>query len=309
MSKNKLIIAGGSGFIGLEFVRYLAQSEAEKWDVMILSRSKPNCDPAHARWIQWDGHSDGDWMNQFSDATHVLNLAGKSIDCRKTPERRKQILRSRVDSTNAIGRALDGLEHLPKVWVQMSAAGIYGDQTKEVCTESSTLATGFLPDVVKAWEAAFDESCPDSVRRVLLRTNVVLGKSGGAYPILRRVAGFGLGGRLGSGEQGLSWIHIEDMNRVIFGALTNQSRNGIYNVAAPNPVSYIDFMRALRKVIKQPIALPGPAWGVRLLAATVLDTDPELILNGLFCVPERLLDEGFEFKFAEIESAFTELNA
>jgi len=309
MTKYKLIIAGGSGFVGLSFVKHLATTNPDQWQVTILSRSKPNCDPDHADWVQWDGRSLGDWAGCLTDATHILNLAGRTVDCRKTPDRCDEILRSRVESTAILGVALKDLNHTPDVWVQMSTAGIYGDPPTVICDEDTTLGYGLAPTVGKAWEASFCEHCPADSRKVILRTSFVIGRSGGAFPTLRRVAALGLGGRIGTGRQGLSWIHIIDMNRIIEDALTNQARQGTYIATAPNPVSYVEFMRSLRKALGQPIALPGPAWGLKLLTATVMDTDPDLILYGRYCVPKRLIDEGFGFKFAEIDAAMRNLTS
>jgi len=309
MTKNKLIIAGGSGFLGLSFAQYLADNASEQWQVTILSRSKPNCDPNHAQWIQWDGRTLGHWTECLQDATHILNLAGRSVDCRKTPDRCDEILRSRVESTAILGQALKELNCTPQVWVQMSTAHIYGDPPTAICDEFSSFGYGLAPAVGKAWEETYHDHCPPNSRKVILRTSFVIGKSGGAYPTLRRVAALGLGGRMGTGTQGLSWLHIDDMNRIFEDALTNESRTGPYIATAPNPVSYIEFMRALRKAIKQPIALPGSVWGLKLLAATVMDTDPDLILYGRYCIPKRLLDEGFAFKFAQIDAAFADLTS
>jgi uncharacterized protein len=307
MSKNKLIIAGGSGFLGLSFAKHLASKSADTWQVTILSRSKPDCDSSTAQWIRWDGRTLGDWTEHIRDATHILNLAGRSVDCRKTPDRCDEILRSRVESTAVLGQALKELDSTPKVWVQMSTAHIYGDPPSVLCVENTPFGYGLAPTVGKAWEATYHEHCPEYIRKVVLRTSFVIGKSGGAFPTLRRVAALGLGGRIGSGKQGLSWLHIDDMNLIFQDALTNESRTGTYIATAPNPVSYIEFMRALRKAIKQPIALPGPTWGLKLMTATLMDTDPDLILYGRYCIPERLMDEGFEFKFAHIADAFADL--
>ena len=307
--KPKLIIAGGSGFLGLGFAKYLAAKAPDQWQVIILSRSKPQCDPEHAQWVQWDGRTDGDWTNHLCGATHILNLAGRSVDCRKTPDRCDEILRSRVESTAAIGRALNDLQCRPKAWVQMSTAHIYGDPPSAICTEASEFGYGLAPTVGKAWEASFHEHCPEGIRKVILRTSFVIGKDGGAFPTLKRVAALGLGGRMGIGTQGLSWIHIDDMNRIFEDALTNTTREGAYIATAPNPVSYVDFMRSLRKAIRQPIALPGSVWGLKLLTATVMDTDPDLILYGRYCIPQRLMKEGFVFSFSDIDSAMRDLAA
>lgn len=239
----------------------------------------------------------------------LVNLCGRTVDCRKTPDHCDEILRSRVESTRVLGEAMAALvpEQRPDVWVQMSTGHIYGDPPLVVCDEDSALGYGLAPTVGKAWEAAFDESCPEGVRRVVLRTSFVLGKRGGAFPMLKRLARLGLGGRVGSGTQGVSWIHERDMDRLFEQALTDGSMQGMYLATAPEPVGYAEFMRSLRRVVGMPIGLPGPAWGVRLAAATVLRTDPELVLYGRRLVSKRLEEEGFEFEYGGLEGALREL--
>jgi len=189
----------------------------------------------------------------------------------------------------------------------MSTAHIYGDPPAAVCDESSSFGYGLAPTVGKAWEEAFERACPENTRPVVLRTSFVLGPRGGAFPTLRRVARLGLGGRVGTGTQGISWIHERDMCRVFEDALTNAAREGVYIATGPEPASYSDFMRGLRKRQGQPIALPGPELGLRLMCATVLDTDPELVLYGRYCVPKRLLDEGFEFEYSTLDQVLDAL--
>lgn len=308
MPKNKLIIAGGSGFLGLNFTKHLAMNAPNQWDVIILSRSQPNCDPKHAQWVQWDGRTLGEWTERLIGATHILNLAGRSIDCRKTPDRWRQIIDSRVDTTNLIGEALRQIDHAPECWVQMSAIGIYGTESNNICTEESEHGADQLAQVVQLWEATFETSCPLSTRAVTLRSGVVLGRDSGAFPVLHRLARFGLGGKAGSGKQGISWIHIHDICRLIENAF-NTHRTGVYNACTDDPKSNADFMRALRKAINQPIGLPAPGLGIRILCSIVLDTDASLALKGAYCSPKRLIDEGFEFKFAEIDSAMHDLTS
>lgn len=305
--RNKLVIAGGSGYLGTAFARYLDKRSPTDWEIVILSRSRPEGVPSSIRHVSWDGRTVSDWSDELRDCTHLLNLAGRSVDCRKTPARCDEILRSRVESTLAIGSALKDSGNSPKVWVQMSTAHIYGDPPSAVCDESSGTGYGLAPTVGRAWESAFEQSCPDGTRSVTLRTSFVLGPDGGAFPTLRRVARLGLGGRVGSGTQGISWIHEHDMCRVFEDALMKPERSGVYIATAPEPVSYLEFMRALRTRLGQPIALPGPEWGLRLLCATVLDTDPELVLYGRYCIPKRLLDEGFEFEYSTLDQVMDAL--
>lgn len=304
-----LVIAGGSGYLGGTFARHLLAQSDRAWEIIILSRSEPDFvhDSPSIRHVRWDGRSLGDWVDALEGCTHVLNLAGRSVDCRKTAARCDEILRSRVESTLALGLGFDQLGHRPSVWVQMSTAHIYGDPPSVVCDESSPFGYGLAPTVGRAWEEAFGRACPGDTRAVVLRTSFVLGRNGGAFPTLRRIAGLGLGGRVGCGTQGISWIHEHDMNRIFEDALTNETRSGAYIATAPHPVSYMEFMRALRKAIRQPIALPGPSWGLRLACATVMDTDPELVLYGRYCVPTRLVEEGFVFEFPTIVESLADL--
>lgn len=206
-----------------------------------------------------------------------------------------------------LGQGFDAIGHEPRVWVQMSTAHIYGDPPSAVCEESSSFGYGLAPTVGRAWEAAFAKACPDSTRGVVLRTSFVLGRDGGAFPTLRRVAKLGLGGRVGPGTQGISWIHEHDMCRIFEDALTNDARSGVYIATAPEPVSYLEFMRALRKRLRQPLALPGSEIGLRLVCAAVLDTDPELVLYGRYCIPKRLQAEGFKFRYGSLDEVLTAL--
>ncbi|HCT46461.1 MAG: epimerase [Phycisphaerae bacterium] len=308
-ARKKLVIAGGSGYLGTTFAQHLLEQPEADWEIVILSRSEPRLAQSSDRisFESWDGRSLGDWTRVLHNCTHVLNLAGRSVDCRKTPARCDEILRSRVESTRVLGEAFAQIDHQPLVWVQMSTAHIYGDPPSVVCDESSPFGYGLAPTVGQAWEAAFAKACPDSTRGVVLRTSFVLGREGGAFPTLRRVARLGLGGRVGSGTQGISWIHEHDMNRIFEDALTNDTRSGVYIATAPEPVSYMQFMRALRKRLGQPIALPGPEIGLRLMCATVLDTDPDLVLYGRYCMPRRLQDEGFKFRYGTLDEVLEAL--
>lgn len=261
----------------------------------------------YGRWVHWDGQAVGDWAHEMEGAVAVVNLAGRTVDCRKTPDRCDEILRSRVDSVNAIGQALQQCGNPPQVWVQAATAHIYGDPPNAICDESAQFGYGLAPFVGQRWEAALQAACPSAMRSVVLRTSFVLGNSGGAFPVLRRLARFGLGGKIGSGKQWISWLHIDDMVRIIMRAIDESTMAGVYNVTAPKAATNSAFMRNLRQAIGMPIGLPSPGWVVRLGAATLLDTDPELPLYGRHVVPKRLLDEGFEFKYPELESALHDL--
>jgi uncharacterized protein len=307
---KRIVIAGGSGFVGTSLAQHLTQSG---YEVTILSRSKPKQTQFNSllKWQSWDARTVGDWANCLDGADAVINLVGRSVNCIKTPKNQDLILRSRVESTLALGQTMRTIKNPPAVWVQMSTAHWYGDPPLVVCTESSPIGYGFAPNIAVAWEDAFQRSKLPEQRGVILRTSFVLGRDRGAgnsaLGTLSLLARFGLGGKVASGSQGLSWIHERDLNRLFEFALCNSQTHGIYIASAPNPVSQSDFMRALRSVLHIPIGLPAAEWMVRFGARWILRTDPELALYGRYVVSERLEKEGFTFEFPNIESALREL--
>lgn len=298
-----VVIAGGSGFLGANLAQFL---HGKGLDVVVLSR-KPPCQTPTCRMVQWDARSVGDWSQCLEGASGLVNLTGRTVDCIKTPDHCDEILRSRVESTLVLGQALKSIQQPPPVWVQMSTAHIYGDPPEVVCDEEAPFGCGLAPKVGKAWEEALLQSLLPGMREVRLRTSFVLGKNGGALKKLALLARLGFGGQVGHGRQGMSWIHALDMNRLTWRALTLGSMQGPYIISAPNPVSNKVFMRALRKAVGMPIGLPAAEWMVRIAAPLILRTDPELALYGRYCVSRRLQDEGYEFKFSNIDAALANL--
>lgn len=317
--RRRIVIAGGSGFIGLSLAERLACAGD---DVVVLSRgaapSERRTPIGCARRVPWTGRRGGSrepWWEEVDRAAAIVNLAGRSVNCVKSPDRRDEILRSRVESTLALGEAVRAATHPPPVWVQMSTAHIYGDPPEVICDESSPTGYGLAPDVARAWEAAVERAAPADVRRVLLRTGFVLGRDrgagAGALETLGLIARLGLGGAVGSGHQGMSWIHEVDFNRIVERALEEDSMRGVYVVSAPNPLEQRVFMRELRRraggLGRLGIGLPAFGWMVRLAAPILLRTDPELALYGRFVMPRRLVQEGFEFRFPHLPTALDEL--
>ncbi len=299
---GRVVIAGGSGFIGSSLTAHLLATGRE---VVVLSRS--GAAPPGARGVRWDARTPGEWKRELNHAAALVNLVGRTVDCIKTPDHCDEILRSRVEATRILGQAVRTIDHPPPVWVQMSTAHIVGDPPDIICDEDSPPGLGLAPAVGKAWESAFDEARPPHIRGVVLRTSFVLGRRGGALTRLKKLAGLGLGGRIGHGRQGISWIHERDMNRLFERAITDDSFRGVYLATAPNPVSNAAFMRTLRRAIGMPLGLPAPAFMVRLGAPLLLRTDPELAIYGRYCVSKRLKEDGFEFEFPELEGAMREL--
>ena len=300
--QGKVVIAGGSGFLGSSLAHHL---HAKGCEVVVLSRRSSG--PPPARFAQWDARNLADWHPELDNASALVNLTGRTVDCIKTPAHKEEILRSRVDSTTVLGRALRAIDNPPPVWVQMSTAHIYGDPPSAICDESSPIGEGFAPTVGTAWEAAFNDAIPDNIRPVILRPTFVLGRRGGALSRLRKLARLGLGGKIGHGKQGISWIHEADMNRIFERAIADHTMRGTYIATAPNPVSNAQFMRTLRKAIGMPVGLPAPAFMVKIGAPLLLRTDPELAIFGRYCVSKRLKDEGFEFTFPALDGAISNL--
>ncbi|MDF1744052.1 MAG: NAD-dependent epimerase/dehydratase family protein [Gimesia sp.] len=200
---NRIVIAGGTGFLGLSLARHLTESGNE---VVLLSRHR-SAEDSRWRHVTWDARSTEDWVRELEGATALVNLAGRTVDCIKTPDHCDEILRSRVEATKVLGRAVREVSSPPPVWVQMSTAHRYGDPPDCVCDEDSAFGYGLAPFVAQEWEAAYARAVLPEMRQVILRTSFVMGRDGGALQRLVKLVRWGLGGTVGSGRQGMSWIH------------------------------------------------------------------------------------------------------
>jgi uncharacterized protein (TIGR01777 family) len=306
-SHGPIVIAGGSGFLGISLATHLAASEKS---IVILSRRPPK-PTGPWKHVGWDARTLGEWRRELNGASGLVNLVGRSVDCIKTPDHQDEILRSRVEATRVLGLAVRSVDSPPPVWVQMSTAHIYGDPPHVVCTEESPFGYGLAPFVARAWEEEFRASALPAQRQGILRTSFVIGRDrgagGGALARLRLLVKLGLGGRVTSGTQGMSWIHETDMNRLFERGLVEAAMHGPYIASSPNPVSQEEFMHHLRRAVGIPIGLPASSWMVRVGAPLFLRTDPELALFGRYIIPERLQAERFEFKFPRLEDALNDL--
>ena len=307
-NKKSVVIAGGSGFLGCSLAFHLLDIGCK---VTIVSRNPPK-PVGDWEFVKWDARSLTGWESVLDGADAVVNLTGRTVDCIKTPDHCDEILRSRVESTRAIGKAIRKVNNPPPVWVQMSTAHIYGDPPSLVCSEDSPFGYGLAPDVAQAWEAQFRQSVLPTQRSVVLRTSFVVGQDrgagGGALARLRFVTRLGLGGRIGKGQQGMSWIHEKDMNRIFERGIFDSSMQGVYIATAPNPESQADFMRHLRKALRFPFGLPATEMMTRWGARWIMKTDPELALYGRYVIPKRLTESGFAFEFPELGAALKDLN-
>lgn len=302
MSERRIVLAGGSGFLG----RALADEFARAgYEVIVLTRRlRPG--PSSARQVLWDGRSVGAWARELEGAEAVFNLAGRNVECRHTPKHRREIVESRVLSVEAIGRAILACDVPPKVLVQAGSLAIYGDAGRRICDEGSPAGRGFPAEVCLRWERAFDSFNLPATRKVLLRTGFVLGRDGGALPMLARLARFYLGGTIGGGHQYVSWIHVRDFCRLALWCVERGEALGVFNATGPCPVTNAEFMCELRCALKRPWSPRVPVWLVRL-GAFILRTDPELALEGRRCLPERLVENNFKFMYTNLESALADL--
>lgn len=294
---KKIIIPGGSGFLGQHLANYFAKNGFE---IVILSRSeKPSQGNIHYK--KWDGKTLGDWAMSFENAFAVINMAGRSVDCRYNEQNKADILNSRINSTKIIGEAIKRCENPPEIWLNSSTGTIYRHSEDMEMTEAKgEIGEGFSVSVAKAWERTFNEIELPKIRKVIMRTSIVIGKNGGAMQPLVNLTKVGLGGFQGSGKQFVSWLQVEDFCRITEYLMRNKNASGVYNLVSPKPVQNRFFMQTLRKVLGVPIGLPAMKWMIKI-GAFFMKTEPELVLKSRRLVPERLLSEGFEFRYVEIE--------
>jgi len=300
---RKIVIAGGSGMIGTRLTKELTKLG---YQVCVLSRRGEA--PSGAIGVAWDGIHLGPWVDELEDANAVVNLSGTSIAKKWTPEYKSEILTSRVQPTQAIGKALESMSGGPTVWINGSAGGIYGNRGDAELTEKSDIGPrgNFLVDTCVAWEAIVEEYDLPGIRRVRLRTGIVLDANGGFFPPMHTLARWFLGGHHGSGDQFISWIHVTDMTRVIIHCIENEGIHGAVNATAPEPVSNRFFMAALRAVLGRPWSPPAPAFMLKL-ANYFGAPDPSLLLEGQRILPAKLVDNGFTHKYPAIREAFVDL--
>lgn len=295
----KIAIAGGSGFVGSHLVRYFT---AKNVDVILISRSERKETDGRTTTLTW-GQLD-DHRDELENLDALINLAGETINQRWTPAAKERIKRSRLDTTSKLAEITNALAQKPKVVINGSAIDIYGTSKTETFDERSlTRGTGFLSGVVEQWENTADLF--QSTRLVKLRTGLVLGKDGGAFPNMLLPYKLGVGGRLGSGRQWLSWIHIKDMVRLIEYCIQQGTISGPVNATAPHPVTNEQFGRTLAKTLHRPHWFPVPAF----LLQALLGELAHLLLDGQKVIPKVLSDHGFVFAYPTTEEALKDLTA
>lgn len=303
----KIVIPGGSGQVGTVLARAF---HADGHEVVILSRKAKK---SNWRVVQWDAETLGDWSREFENTDAIINLAGRSVNCRYSPENRRQILESRVKSTKIVGKAIAKASNPPRVWLQSSTATIYAHRFDQSNDELTGIIGGSEPDapdtwnfsidVAKAWEQAANESETPRTRKVLLRSAMTMSPDReGIFVTLLALVRRGLGGTSGVGRQYISWIHDADFVNAIYYFIAREELSGAVNIAAPNPLPNRDFMRILREAWGTKIGLPATELMLEI-GAFFMQTETELVLKSRRVVPTRLLESGFEFEFPDWESA------
>jgi len=306
----KIAIPGGTGQVGTLLARSFQRDGHE---VTVLARTVK---PAPWRVVQWDPANLEGWAHHLDGADVVINLAGRSVNCRYTPKNRREIVQSRVESVRAVGQAIARAARPPCIWLQASTATIYAHRYDAPNDEFSGVIGGNEPgapetwrfsiDVVKAWEQALDDAPAGKTRKVKLRSAMIMNPDAGSiFDTLLTLVRRGLGGTAGDGRQYISWVHGDDFTRAIY-FLIERDLDGTINVASPNPLPNREFMAVLRRAWGASIGLPATKWMLEL-GALFMRTESELILKSRRVVPARLLQAGFTFKHPSWPDAAQEL--
>lgn len=292
--KKKIVIAGGTGFIG----QYLQKKFLAKgFKVTIISRQSPH--------VSWDRHDE--IVQSLEDADILINLAGKSVDCRYNEKNKADIFKSRTDTTNILGEALLQCQNPPPLWINSSTATIYRHaEDRPMTEEEGDIGTGFSVEVAKEWEKAFFSFSLPGTRQAALRIAIVLGPDGGVMTPYKNLVRFGLGGVQGPGTQQFSWIHVEDLYRIILFLNEEKELSGVFNCASPDPVTNRELMANLRNVMNKKIGLPTPKWMLEA-GAVFIKTETELVLKSRWVIPERLEKAGFVFQYDTLEKALSQI--
>ncbi|MDP4132140.1 MAG: TIGR01777 family oxidoreductase [Bacteroidota bacterium] len=292
--KKKIVIAGGTGFIGKNLKEEFKKMGCE---VFVISRRTGD--------VQWSNIQK--IAGILENADMVINMAGKSVDCRYNAKNKAEILRSRTETTRMLGEAIEKCKNPPALWINSSTATIYRHaEDRPMTEEQGEIGKGFSVDVATHWEKAFFAFHLKQTRQVALRMAIVLGKSGGVIKPFLNLVRFGLGGRQGNGKQMFSWIHIADVFNITLFVLEHKELSGVYNCSAPNPVSNEILMKTVREKTNTKFGLPSPAWLLKI-GAVMIKTETELILKSRWVVPEKLLKAGYIFRYPFLDGALEDI--
>src|ERR1700733_352980 len=308
----KIVIPGGTGQVGTLLARAFHRDGHE---VTVWGRQPSMSAPWRVE--QWNPAEISGWAHKLEGIDVLVNLAGRSVNCRYTAENRRQIMESRVGSVRALGKAIAGLKRPPRIWLQASTATIYAHTYTAAHDEASGIIGGLEPgapaswrfsiEVASAWEKALDEASTPATRKIKLRSAVVMNPDRGSiFDTLLGLVRRGLGGASGDGRQYVSWIHETDFVNAVYFLLEREAMNGVVNLSSPNPLPNREFMSQLRQAWGTKVGLPATKWMLEIGAA-LMGTESELVLKSRRVIPGRLLKEGFQFAYPEWEGAAREL--
>lgn len=299
---KKLIIAAGTGFLGQVLVEHFKDSFDE---IVILTRGKSEC-KSNIKYVNWNAKTFSGWENELENADVLINLAGKSVDCRYNEKNKREIFNSRIESTKILNEAVLNCKNPPKHWLNSSTATIYRfSLDKQMDEKDGEIGDDFSMNIAKSWEKAFFETDTPKTLKTALRTSIVLGKNGGAFIPLKTLVKFGLGGKQGKGNQFISWIHEEDFARAV-AFIIEKKLNKEINLVSPSPIRNDMFMKKLRIALKVPFGIAQPEWLLEF-GAKFIQTETELVLKSRNVIPKRLQENGFTFKFDTLEKTFKNL--
>ena len=300
--KNKLIIAAGTGFLGNVLIQHFNNKFEE---IVILTRGKSEI-KNNIKYVNWNAKTFSGWEEELENTDVVINLAGKSVDCRYTEKNKTEILASRIDSTKILNEAILQCKNPPKHFINSSTATIYRhSEDKEMDEYTGEIGNDFSMNVAKTWEKTFYEVETQKTLKTAIRTSIVLGKNGGAFIPLKRLTQLGLGGKNGNGSQFVSWIHEKDFARAVE-FIIEKELSGSINVVSPLPVRNEEFMKKLQKEIGIPFGLLISK-SMLEIGARIIKTETELVLKSRNVLPKRLTENGFEFQFGDIDKTFKNL--
>lgn len=298
--KPKMIIAGGTGFFGHHLVEFFKN----RYNITVFTRTATHSKNG-VNYQYWDATTKGDWIGILEGAEVLINLTGKSINCRFTEENKKQLLSSRVNSTKVLAEVIALLNNPPKIWINASAGAMYKTGSVSNTEQDKAFNDDFLAKMSLAWEEAFFEQNLPETTRVAMRISLILGSDGGVFPVWKKITSMLLGGKAGKGDQMISWIHIDDAIKAVE-FMMEHKMEGVVNFSTHHPIANKNLMKELRKQINVPFGLPAPEFGIKV-GSYFLQTEPSLLLNSVNFIPERLIKEGFKFKFPSINKAFEDL--
>lgn len=299
---SKLIIAAGTGFLGQVLIHHFKNKFEE---IVILTRGKSQIIDG-IKYVNWNAKTFSGWESELENATVLINLAGKSVDCRYTSKNKKAILLSRLESTKILNKAVLNCKNPPKHWLNSSTSTIYRfSLDKQMDEVEGEIGNDFSINVALSWEKAFFKTETPNTLKTALRTSIVLGKNGGALLPLKTLAKIGFGGKQGKGNQWISWIHEDDFARAIE-FIIKKEMTGKVNIVSPNPISNTDFMQKLRKAVGVPFGISLNKFFLEI-GSFFIRTETELVLKSRNVIPKRLLEKGFAFKFENIDPAFQNL--